>query len=251
MATLLMPLALNVELPGFGQAIRMALRLDPEIYTLAQSAEEGLLISFAVVLLAALSEAFGQSVVLFLNRVRPFRYPIALGISGASNVIGYFLWSVVIWLTVWLVFGHHTTLTATLIVVGLSYAPQLLAFFELTPYFGNFFGLILSLWSTAAIVVAVWAGMGLALWQAAFTGIATWTVLLLWRRSLGRPIYALGQWIERGVSGSALAYSVDDVVEGRLKREPLSKNWALWLQQQTEALRNRPSRGRKGDGSNG
>jgi hypothetical protein len=88
--------------------------------------------------------------------------------------------------------------------------------------------------------------MGLALWQAAITGLTTWAIIQLWRRSLGRPIYALGQWIERGVSGSALAFSVDDAVEGRLKREQFSQNWSLWWQQQADALRNRPSRTRKG-----
>jgi hypothetical protein len=240
-------LTVLAELPGFGQTISMALRLDPDIYSTMQGSRDGLLISFAVVLLAALSEAFGQSLVLFLNRVRPFRYPLALGITGASNVIGYFLWSTVIWLTVWLIFGQQITFAATLIVVGLSYAPQLLGFIELTPYFGNFLGLMLTLWSTAAIVVAIWAGTGLKLWESALTGLATWSAIQLWRRSLGKPMYALGQWIERSVSGSALAYSVNDAVEGRLKREHFSQNWSLWWQHQTDALRSRQARVRKGE----
>lgn len=240
------PISLSADLPGFGQTIRLSLQLDPDIYTLVQSVEQGLTYSLIVVLLAALSEAFGQSLVLFLNRVRPLRYPLALGISCASNVIGYFLWSLVIWLTIWLVFGRHMALTATLIVVGLAYAPQLFAFIELTPYFGNFFGLVLTLWSTAAIVIAIWAGTGIRLWQAAFTGIATWSLIQLWRRSLGRPIYALGQWIEQRASGSALALSVDDVLEGRVQRERKGHLWAPRLQTQAESLRKRSSRGRPG-----
>ncbi len=50
-----------------------------------------------IVVLASISEAMGQSIVLFINRVRPKRYMLALGISTASNMIGYLLWVGVIW----------------------------------------------------------------------------------------------------------------------------------------------------------
>lgn len=229
-------------LPSFWQSIRMALRLDPEIYALVQVAQEGLKLALWVVLLAALSEAFGQSVVLLINRVRPPRFVLAVTIAVASNVIGYLLWSTVIWLAVWLVFGAHLPFASALAVVGLAYAPQLFAFFEVTPYFGNFFGLVLTLWSMAAIVVAVRSGMGLTIWQAAVTGLLSWIVIQLWRRSLGRPIYALGRAIERRASGTRLEYSVDDAIQRRLHREKYSQNWMQWIQQQRDAVRNRPLR---------
>lgn len=229
-------------MPGFGQSLRAAMRLDPDIFSAVQNAEQGLAIALWVVVLAASSEAVGQAVVLLLNRVRPLRFVLAVVIAVLSNIIGYLLWSTVIWLAVWLLFGVQATFVSALAVVGLAYAPQLLAFFEVTPYFGNFFGLLLSLWSMAAIVVAVWAGMGLTLWQAAATGLSSWMVIQLWRRSLGRPIYALGRIIQRRVAGSKLAFSVEDVVEHKLDRQTYSPNWKLWVQQQREAMRTRSAR---------
>lgn len=226
-------------LPGFGQMIRMALRLDPEIYTLAQGSQRVLTFALLVVLLAATSGTVGQSVVLFINRVRPPRFVLSVVISVASNFIGYLLWSTVVWLAVWLVFGTQTRFVTALAVVGLAYAPQLFAFFEVTPYFGNFFGLLLTLWSMAAIVVAVWAGMGIGAWESAATGLLSWMVIQLWRRSLGRPIYAVGRFIQRRAAGSKLAWSMDDAMKGKLDRQTFSKNWSLWLQQQREALRSR------------
>ena len=121
------------ELPSVSQTIRMALRLDSTVYTLVQGSRAGLTLALVVVFLAAISEAMGQSVVLFLNRVRPFRFALSLLIAVASNLIGYLLWSVVIWLAAWLAFGVEGAFVSALAVVGLAYAPQLFAFFEVTP----------------------------------------------------------------------------------------------------------------------
>ncbi|MGL4650991.1 MAG: hypothetical protein ACRC1H_16400, partial [Caldilineaceae bacterium] len=129
------------------------------------------------------------------------------------------------------VFGVEIPFVAALIVVGLAYAPQLLAFFEMAPYFGNFFGLALTLWTMAAIVIAIRWGFGLEIWQAALSGLLSWLVIQLWRRSLGQPIYALGRWMTRGAAGQPLAWSLDDVVEGRLHREQYSSNWKEWRRQ--------------------
>lgn len=224
------------DLPSVTQTIRMALRLDPGIYTAVQGSRAGLTLALVVVLLAAISEAMGQSVMLFLNRVRPFRFALSLVIAVASNVIGYFLWSVAVWLAVWLAFGVNEPFVTAMAVVGLAYAPQLFAFFEVTPYFGNFFGLLLTLWTMAAIVVAVRWGMGMSTWQAAITGLVSWATIQLFRRSLGRPIYALGTWVERRAAGSHLDYSVDDVVQGKLHREQYSRNWNAWTHEQRAAL---------------
>ena len=216
------------ELPSVSQTIRMALRLDSTVYTLVQGSRAGLTLALVVVFLAAISEAMGQSVVLFLNRVRPFRFALSLLIAVASNLIGYLLWSVVIWLAAWLAFGVEGAFVSALAVVGLAYAPQLFAFFEVTPYFGNFFGLVLTLWTMAAVVVALHFGMGISTWQAAITGIVGWATIQLFRRSLGRPIYALGGWVEKRAAGSRLDYSVEDVMQGKLHREQYSHNWNLW-----------------------
>jgi len=230
-------------LPSFGRIVRLALAMDPGIYTLAQGARNGILVALLIMLLAATSEAVGQSVVLLLNRVRPWRFLLAVALSVASNVIGYLLWSLVIWLSVWLVFGVDIAFVAALIVVGLAYAPQLFAFFGMTPYFGNFFALVLTLWTMAAIIMAIQSGMGLSIWQAAITGGISWLVIQVWRRSLGRPIYALGRWMTRGAAGTPLSWSVNDVMQGRVHRDEYSSNWKEWRRQwETQRQKQRAAR---------
>ena len=136
----------DIELSGFLETLRLALRLNPALYVRLQNDAQGLGYAALIVVLAGVSESLGQSVVLFLNRVRPRRFVLALSITTVSHIVGYFLWT----LTIWSV-GSWLTQTeqpwrAVAVVVGLAYAPQIFAFFELTPYLGNLIWGILSLW---------------------------------------------------------------------------------------------------------
>jgi hypothetical protein len=175
-----------------------------------------------VVGLAGLSEALGQSLVLFINHVRPRRFVLAVLFSVLSYMVGYVLWTGSVWLVGTYTFGRDVTWVAVAAAVGLAYAPQILAFFELTPFFGSPFGVLLSLWSLLAILVALRAGLGLETWQAVAAGGLGWLLLQAWRRTLGLPIAALGRWLEQHAAGVPLRYKPADVP--RLRRRP------AWLQ---------------------
>lgn len=216
-----------VELPSFWQTIRAALRLDPAIYLAVQSARGGIWVALAVVALASFSEAVGQSVVLFINRVRPVRFVLSLGISTLSNLFGYLLWTVTVWLLARYVFGVQTPLLMIASAVGLAYAPQILSIIELTPWLGGGITVVLTLWSAAAVVVAVEAGAGLSLWQAVGASALGWAAIQLFRQSLGRPIYRLGAWLKRRVAGAPLTMTLADLRQ--LSHTPdLARNWQEW-----------------------
>jgi len=110
------------DLPSVSETIRMALRLDSSIYTLVQGSRAGLALALLVVLLAAISEATGQSVVLLLNRVRPFRFALSVIIAVVSNIIGFLLCSVVICLAVCMAFSVEEPFINALFIVCLAYA---------------------------------------------------------------------------------------------------------------------------------
>jgi hypothetical protein len=211
-----------MELPSVGEAILQALALDEQIYLAVQASRQGLWMALIVVGLAGLSQALGQSLVLFINQVRPRRFILAMIASVINYMGGYGLWLASVWLVGVYGFGADVSWMAVAAAVGLAYAPQLLAFFELTPFLGNPFGVLLSLWTLLAIVIAVRAGLGLETWQAIATSGLGWLLLQAWRRTLGAPVYALGRWIEQRAAGVPLRYGAADVP--RLRRRP------KWLQ---------------------
>ena len=148
-----------------------------------------------MVALAAFSESLGQSVVLFLNRVQPRRFVVTLAISTLSNIVGYLGWTLIVWLLVTYAFGYPVPMWMVANVVGLAYAPQLFAFFELTPFFGNGFSVMLSLWSMVAIIVAIQSGLNLRCGRRHLASALGWALMQLWRRSLGSPLYRFGRFL--------------------------------------------------------
>ncbi|MEZ4864310.1 MAG: hypothetical protein R3C14_23560 [Caldilineaceae bacterium] len=208
-------------MPSLWQAIQQAIRLEPTIYADIQRLPGGLVIAMMVVILAGLSESLGQSIILFINRVSPIRFTLSLLITAASHLIGYGLWSVTIWLLGVHVFARTESLTAAASAVGLAYAPQILAFFELTPFLGNPFSIILSLWSMVAIVVAIRIGLDLETGQAIVASGLGWTFIQLWRRTIGRPVYALGRWLQHRAAGVPLEFTLADL--------PVLRHYPLWL----------------------
>jgi hypothetical protein len=207
-----------MELPSLGKAILQALTLDEAIFVAVQGSRQGLWIALIVVGLAGLSQALGQSLVLFINQVRPRRFILAMIASTIGHMGGYGLWIASVWLIGVFAFGADVSWMEVAAAVGLAYAPQLFAFFELTPFLGNPFGVLLSLWTLLAIVTAVRSGFGLETWQAVTTSALGWLLLQSWRRTLGAPVYALGRWIEQRAAGVPLRYAARDVP--RLQRRP-------------------------------
>ncbi len=234
------------ELATLREMIRQAMRLNPAVYEAVQLSPQGIYFALTVVALASISGASGQSVVLLVNRVRPRRFVLALGISTVSQMVGFVLWSITVWLVSTYIFGANQQFVAVAAAVGLAYAPQLLAFFELIPFLGNGFAVLLTLWSMLAIIIAVRVGTGIEWWQAIVTSGLGWLLLILFRRSIGRPVYALGHWIERRVAGNPLTFNMEDVPQLRHAsdilqnieqwRDRVSQNGLVEIRQRLEEM---------------
>jgi hypothetical protein len=196
-----------------------ALRLQPEVFAQIQTMPGGLLLALTIVVVANLSEAAAQSVVLFLNHVRPQRFGLALAMSLVSNFSGYLLWTVTIWLAGNALFAQNQPFHDVASVVGLAYAPQLFSFLVLMPFLGNGIGLALSLWSMLAVVVAVRAGFGIETWQAVGLAAVGWTLVQLVRRTAGRPVQRVERWLTSRAAGVPLVIHPRDVSAVR-RRSP-------------------------------
>lgn len=224
----------EVDLPGFLETVRLALRLDPAIYSLHQQSVRGLEYAALIVLLAGLSEALGQSIVLFLNRVRPPRFILALSITTFSNIVGYVLWTMTIWSVGSLLTQEPQPWRAVAVVVGLAYAPQIFAFFELTPYLGNLIWGVLSLWSMIAIVFALNYGLSMEPWQALLVSSLGWILMQTLRRTVGRPILHLRALLQRRAAGVPLTVSEADVPALRRHRKA---GWYKQLEARRRSVR--------------
>ncbi|MBV7335665.1 hypothetical protein KFU94_46950 [Chloroflexi bacterium TSY] len=215
------------QLSSFWDTIIRALSLDRTVFASIQTESTGLWVALSVVLLAGLSDAFGQSIVLFLNRVTPKRFWLALFISAISYVASFLLWTAIVWGIGVYVFERTPTAREVASVVGLSYAPRLLFFFTLIPFLGYGFSVLLSIWSMLAIVVAIQFGIGLELWQAIVASGLGWLAVQVWQRTIGRPVYAIDRWVKSRAAGVQLQLTLQDIA--MLRRRPVSF-WESWIE---------------------
>ncbi len=216
------------DFPPFFETVRQAMLLNESIFETIQTVPGGLWIAWIIVFVAGVSEALGQSIVLFINRVTPRRFGLALFASAFSHVIVYLFWTATIWAIGRYVFERPEPIYNVAAFVGVAYAPRLLSFFILTPFLGNMFSLLLSIWSLYVTIVAIGIGFELSLGQAAVTSGLGWVVIQVWYRTLGKPLYKIGQWLENRVAGVPLKLTLQDV---SALRRPVPLLWQEWKEQ--------------------
>jgi hypothetical protein len=160
--------------------------------------------ALTVAALSGLSEAVGESVVLFVNRVRLRRFVFSLLISAVLYVFTYLFFAVSISFVARYAFGSDVDVRTVAILVGLSYAPRLFGFLAFLPYFGVPMSGLLNLWTVLVMMSSVAWALDLSPAQALVSILLGGLLLFTLQRSIGRPVTALTRWMMRRVAGVPL-----------------------------------------------
>ncbi len=181
--------------------VSAALYLNPAPFSTVEALPTGLNIALITVVLAGISSALGQSVVLFINRVKPVRAAFSLILSSLFYVLGYLTWTASIWLIARLLFKTQDSFEQVLATVGLGYAPQLFAFFAFIPFFGMGLSVMLGIWSFLAVLLGVEAALELSFWQAFLASLLGYALLQGLERTIGYPVAAFADWLRARAAG--------------------------------------------------
>lgn len=187
---------------GATPLVRGALRLEPAAFAEVLTRPDGLRIAVALLVLAGLSHVLGQSVALFANRVRPWRFALSLLLGAALFAASVVAWGVALYLAGRFGFGRTASLSEVVRVVGLAHAPRLLGVLVLTPYFGSAMAAGLTVWTLLALTVGARAAFGVELVEALWLLGAAWLVSEVLGRTVGRPVTFLVARIRRWVAGT-------------------------------------------------
>ena len=181
-----------------------ALALRPDAFAAATSGG-GLRLALGVVFFAGLSQAVGQSLVLFANRVSPRRFVASLILFATVFTTTFLFWTATVWWIAGRLFDHPRPFATAVAAVGLAYAPQLFAFFTLTPYLGSLIWIVLTTWTLVAIVVATGVSFDLSIPRAIAAAALGWVLLQALQRTLGRPVARWNTRLKHLVAGRELA----------------------------------------------
>ena len=161
-------------------------------------------IALLTVLLAGVSEAVGQSVVLFANRVKPARFVLSLAIAALLVAAGYCAVVLSIWATFAFPASHRLRLEPLAQAVGLSYAPLFFAFLAALPYAGGALLWGLRLWQLGAMIGGVAAVAHLSPWAATEHVALGWLAMIVVQHAFGKPIAKLSLRIASAAAGTSI-----------------------------------------------
>lgn len=194
------------------ESIVRALRLDPDVFAFVSEYPQSAWIVAGIMLLAGMSTLIGQSVVLFVNRVRRTRFFISLITSGMLFVVSYAVWGLIISLTGRFLFQEDPQLGVMIRLVGLSTAPLVFGFLILIPWMGPFIGKLLNIWSLLILINVVRFQFHSGFWGAVFCVVLGWLITLLLNNTIGKPLLKLRNRIFQTVAGSSLDATTQDIL---------------------------------------
>src|SRR5690625_1949235 len=184
--------------------IMSVLRFDGPAVQAYVSAPGSAELALMVVILAGVSETAGNSVVLFINRVRPVRFLLTLLVSGVMLEFTYAIWRLSVFITARYAFDVQLPYRVTAQVVAFGYAPRVFGFVEFLPVFGRPLAALLRVWSVVAVLQGVAVVLQLSPWQSFMTVTAGGLLLVSFQQLFGRPLLAVAHWLQARAAGQPL-----------------------------------------------
>jgi hypothetical protein len=192
--------------------ITQSMALNPRVADVVVRYPESRWVVLVIAMLGGAGLLLGQSVILFVNRVRPARFALSLLLNGIVFAISLAVWGLAIWLIGILLFPAEPTMGTVMRLVGLSAAPYVFGLFVLIPYLGEFIYRVLGAWS-AVIAAGVTAYSFQVGWWPAFLVVGlSWFAITALSNTIGRPVLALRNRAWQTVAGTSLDASVADIL---------------------------------------
>jgi len=177
------------------------IRLDPEAMRAIAQSPDGLRLAVGILLLSSLSDAIGNSPILFLSGVGGGRFVACLLVDTLLSVVRIAVWIVSLVLLLSLLTPVDATVAEATLVVGLGFAPMLFSFLALLPLLGPVLLRLLHAWVIVTTIVALQALYGLALGQALSVAVAGWVLVLVIGHTVDRAVVRGFGWLTRRLLG--------------------------------------------------
>jgi hypothetical protein len=200
-----------------------ALSLDPLAFQTAFNQGEFSGIFIWIVLIAGLSLMFGQSVVLFANRVKPGRFVISLLFGAIKFILDVFVVLFVVWAIVNLRSEKSWDFWQVGRAIALAAAPYWLGIFILVPFLGLLWERLLKVYVFLAIMVAIQAVFGLPFLRALSGAAVVWLVSYFLTVGFGRLFTPITDRITRSITGDLEFSSTRQIYEMFARHDQITK----------------------------
>ncbi|MFN3548556.1 MAG: hypothetical protein ACK4U0_13790 [Mesorhizobium sp.] len=189
-----------------------ALRFEPGAFRLAAS-PAGRDLALLVVFMAGMSQAAGQGLVLFLNRVPLARFALSLVLMAFIYVGSAVVTAVTTTLAVEFAFRREVAYGPVIGIIALAQAPRLFGILTLAPFFGEGLSRLLDVFVFALILFGLHHGIGIPFGIAAMAALLGWVAIRLMSLAFGRPLGWVIERLRHAVAGGALHVTSHNLVD--------------------------------------
>lgn len=193
--------------------ITRSMALDVRVAEFVDQNPQSRLIILVIAILGGAGLLLGQSVILFVNRVRPARFALSLLLNGIVFTISLLVWGVAIWLIGRMVFTNEPQFGLVIRLVGLSAAPYVFGFLVLIPYLGEFIYRVLSVWSSVIAAGATAYSFQVGWWPAFLVVGLSWLAIWAMSNTIGRPVLAARNKVWQAAAGTTMEARVTDILQ--------------------------------------
>jgi hypothetical protein len=170
------------QISAFLAAVGGILHLDPVAIQTLQTAPYGLTVAIWILLLGTVSDVLGDSPLLFMNRMRPGRFFLALAIEAVLSIARLAIAILAFWILVLVLNLGNPSLERVVLILGLGYAPMLLSILVVIPSAGPLIGRILHAWTIVTILASLAVALNTSPWQVLGPCVIAILLILLARR---------------------------------------------------------------------
>jgi hypothetical protein len=200
-----------------------ALSLDPAAFQTAYNQVDVSGIFLWVVLIGGMSLMFGQSVVLFANRVKPGRFVISLLFGAFKFLLDVFVVLTVVWVIINLRSDKSWDYWQVGRAIALAAAPYWLGVFILVPFLGLLWERLLKVYVFLAIMVAVQTIFGLPFLRALSGAAVVWLVSYFITVGFGRLFTPITDRITNSITGGLEFSSTRQIYEMFARHDQISR----------------------------
>lgn len=189
-----------------------ALGFDPEAFRTAAT-PAGRDLALLMVFLAGMSQAAGQGLVLFLNRVPLGRFALSLVLMAFIYLASAVVTAVSTTLAVEYAFRREVAYGPVIGIIALAQAPRLFGILTLAPYFGEALSRLLDVLVFGLILFGLHHGIGIPVGIAAMAALLGWVAIRLMSLLFGRPFGIVVERLHHAAAGGALTVTSHNLVD--------------------------------------
>jgi hypothetical protein len=186
-------------------------KLDPEVFKAYLAFQDRAGITILIVFIGGLSLAFGKSITLFANRVKPGRFITSLVFSSFGYIVNVFVVTIVIWLYIFFFGLTKAPYLDIAALVGIVFAPYWLGVFVFIPTAGIHWERILKGYVFIAFVLASQSVIAVSIWRSIFIGLLTIGTTIFIEFLVAKPFQPYLDKILTRLSGSE-AYTTPEQI---------------------------------------